>query len=52
LARYLGLSTTEFIAGHTEAGGTVLRSKENGDCGFLNESGCAVHPDRPLACRI
>ena len=52
LARYLGLSTTEFIARHTEAGGTVLRSKENGDCGFLNESGCAVHPDRPLACRI
>jgi Fe-S-cluster containining protein len=52
LARYLGLSTTEFIAGHTEAGGTVLRSKENGNCGFLNESGCGVHPDRPLACRI
>ena len=52
LARYLGLSTTEFIARHTEAGGTVLRTRENGDCGFLNERGCSVHPDRPLACRI
>lgn len=52
LARHLGLSTTEFIARHTEAGGTVLRTKENGDCGFLGERGCGVHPDRPLACRI
>jgi Fe-S-cluster containining protein len=52
LARHLGLSTTEFIERHTEAGGTVLRSKENGDCGFLGELGCSVHPDRPLACRI
>jgi uncharacterized protein len=52
LARYLGLSTTEFIERHTEAGGTVLRAKEYGDCGFLGERGCTVHPDRPLACRI
>jgi Fe-S-cluster containining protein len=52
LARYLGISTTEFIESHTEAGGTVLRTKENGDCGFLGERGCGGHPDRPLACRI
>ena len=52
LARYLGLSTTEFIERHTEGGGTVLRTKENSDCGFLGERGCGVHPDRPLACRI
>jgi uncharacterized protein len=52
LARYLGISTTEFIERHTEAGGTVIRSKENGDCGFLGERGCSVHPDRPLACRL
>jgi uncharacterized protein len=30
----------------------VLRTKENGDCGFLGERGCSVHPDRPLACGI
>jgi Fe-S-cluster containining protein len=52
LARYLGISTTQFIKRHTEAGGTVLRSKENGDCFFLGEHGCSVHPDRPLACRL
>jgi uncharacterized protein len=52
LARRLGLSTTEFIERKTEAGGTVLRSAENGNCVFLNDRGCSVHPDRPLACRI
>jgi uncharacterized protein len=52
LARYLCISTTQFIENHTEAGGTVLRSTENGDCGFLGVRGCSVHPDRPLACRI
>jgi uncharacterized protein len=52
LARFLGISTTQFIESHTEAGGTVLRPKENGDCGFLGVRGCSVHPDRPLACRI
>lgn len=52
LARLLGISTTDFIVDHTEAGGTVLRAKPNGDCGFLNDRGCSVHPDRPLACRI
>jgi uncharacterized protein len=52
LARHLGISTTQFIELHTEAGGTVLRPKETGDCGFLGERGCGVHPDRPLACRL
>jgi uncharacterized protein len=52
LARYLGITTTQFTENHTEAGGTVLRPKENGDCGFLGERGCGVHPDRPLACRL
>ncbi|MGA2057994.1 MAG: YkgJ family cysteine cluster protein [Bradyrhizobium sp.] len=52
LARYLGISTTQFIERHTESGGTVLRTKENGNCGFLGERGCGVHSDRPLACRL
>jgi Fe-S-cluster containining protein len=31
----------------------VLRTREeNGACVFLNERGCGVHPDRPLACRL
>jgi Fe-S-cluster containining protein len=52
LARYLCMSTMQFVENHTEAGGTVLRPKKNGDCGFLGERGCGVHPDRPLVCRI
>lgn len=54
LARRLGMTTTEFIAQHTEAGGTVLRmrNENNRACIFLNQQGCSVHPDRPLACRL
>lgn len=54
LARRLGMTTTEFIAQHTEAGGTVLRTRDenNRACIFLNQQGCSVHPDRPLACRL
>ena len=32
LARYLGVSTTEFIESHTEAGGTVLRTPARRSC--------------------
>ena len=52
LARRLGLTTTEFFARHTEAGGTVLQTRDDRSCVFLDERGCSVHPDRPLACRI
>jgi Fe-S-cluster containining protein len=53
LARRLGISTTDFITRHTEAGGTVLRTRDDDwACIFLSERGCGVHPDRPLACRL
>jgi uncharacterized protein len=54
LARHLGMTTTEFIAQHTEAGGTMLRMRDEKNCAciFLSEQGCGVHPDRPLACRL
>jgi uncharacterized protein len=54
LARGLGLSTTEFIAAHTQSGGTVLRTQKSNDgaCIFLSKSGCSVYADRPLVCRI
>lgn len=54
LARRLGITTTQFIEQHTEAGGTVLRMRDENDraCIFLNQQGCSVHPDRPLACRL
>ena len=53
LSRRLGITTTEFFTRHTEAGGTVLQSREDDrGCVFLGPRGCTVHPDRPLACRI
>jgi uncharacterized protein len=53
LSRRLGISTTEFLVRHTEAGGTVLQTRaEDGSCVFLGLQGCTVHPDRPLACRL
>jgi len=30
----------------------VLQTREDRSCVFLDERGCSVHPDRPLACRI
>lgn len=47
-----GISTTEFIGRFTTTGGTVLQSKEDGACVFLDAEGCGVHPDRPLVCRL
>jgi Fe-S-cluster containining protein len=53
LAERVGMSTTDFLAKHTEVGGAVLRRREEDDtCVFLGPQGCGVHPDRPLACRL
>jgi Fe-S-cluster containining protein len=53
LSRRLGITTTEFLSRHTEAGGTVLQTRaDDRGCVFLGPRGCTVHPDRPLACRI
>jgi Fe-S-cluster containining protein len=54
LARHLGITTTDFIARHTEAGGTVLLTRDENDraCVFLNREGCSVHSERPMVCRI
>lgn len=51
LASRLTLSTTAFIARYT-TGGNVLRFDDQGTCIFLESDGCAVHPDRPLVCRL
>lgn len=52
LADNRGISTTEFIARYTNTCGTVLQSNQDGYCVFLDDEGCAVHPDRPLVCRL
>jgi Fe-S-cluster containining protein len=52
LARNRGISTTQFIAEFTEAGGTSLKVRADGGCAFLGGEGCTVHADRPLVCRL
>lgn len=53
MSRLLGLSTTEFLARHSDNGGTTLRSDSQGRCVFVTEAGgCAVHKARPLVCRL
>lgn len=51
LARNRGMSTGEFLERYVEAEGPYLRATDDGACVFLAGSGCAVHADRPLACR-
>jgi Fe-S-cluster containining protein len=52
LAHFLNLSTTEFRAVFTEHDGAILKRDDNDACVFLAKSGCAVHPARPLVCRL
>ena len=51
IARNRSLSTRDCIRTYMEKNGPYLRIAENGACIFLHESGCLIHPDRPLACR-
>lgn len=52
LAQHLVIGTGEFLKQYTVAGGTALRVNAKGVCVFLSKTGCAVHPARPLVCRL
>jgi len=52
LADNRDLTTTAFIDRYTTTGGTILQANPEGSCVFLDAEGCAVHPDRPLVCRL
>jgi hypothetical protein len=52
LARALGITTTEVIARFTVDGGTALARRADTACAFLGPTGCTVHADRPLVCRL
>jgi Fe-S-cluster containining protein len=53
MSRLLEIGTTEFLATYADNGGTTLRFREeDGRCVFVSESGCRVHPRRPLVCRL
>jgi uncharacterized protein len=51
LAEYLGISTTNFRGKYLH--NQFLRHKDNSDaCIFLGKTGCTVHKDRPMVCRL
>ena len=53
LARLKGETTTAFRETWTEGGaGLALSRTADGACVFLGSTGCTVHPDRPLVCRV
>jgi Fe-S-cluster containining protein len=60
LRRALGLSSSEFLAGHTEleadprSGWPVLRIKltAQGLCPYVDDGACRVYAHRPTCCRI
>lgn len=52
LARNREISSGEFIERYLAQEQPFLLFLENGACVFLGESGCEVHPDRPLVCRL
>jgi len=52
LAANRGLPAGEFRRLFTEEDGATLLNRPDGSCVFLTEGRCAVHPDRPLVCRM
>jgi Fe-S-cluster containining protein len=52
LAARLGLPEAAFRSSFLEPADGTIRLRPNGDCVFLDERGCGVHPARPLVCRL
>ncbi len=53
MADYLKMAPEQFLTEYTEKheGHTVLKNFPDGACIFLTESGCRVHPAKPVQCR-
>jgi Fe-S-cluster containining protein len=51
LAGHLGISPERLRDRFLDADGAI-RLKPNGDCAFLDERGCGIHPARPQVCRL
>lgn len=55
LAAFKGLKDYDFIQQFTrltqDRRGLALKDKENGECIFLEQNGCAVQPVKPQQCR-
>ncbi len=54
ITAFLGIPEAEFIERYLklrEDKGWELKSRENGDCIFLEESRCSIYPVRPRQCQ-
>jgi uncharacterized protein len=51
LAANLKITTSDVIRSNTSEG-VYLKTRDDGQCVFLESGGCSVHPDRPLVCRL
>lgn len=52
LASNIGIRPREFISKYLGENGPYLKSRPDGACVFLGPTGCTVHSDRPLVCRL
>jgi uncharacterized protein len=52
MAARLGTTPDDFRGRFLDPEDGTLRLRPNGDCIFLNEEGCGIHPARPLVCRL
>lgn len=52
MAERMGLSPAEMRARFLDPTDGTIRLKPDGDCVFLDERGCGIHPARPSVCRL
>lgn len=52
MAGRLGVSPGELRDRFLNPSDGTLRLKPDGDCVFLDDRGCGIHPARPLVCRL
>ncbi|MCX6561261.1 MAG: YkgJ family cysteine cluster protein [Candidatus Aminicenantes bacterium] len=52
MAARLATTPDDFRTRHLDPADGTIRLRPDGDCVFLNEEGCGIHPARPLVCRL
>ncbi len=52
MAERLGIPSDDLRARFLDPADGTIRLKPDGDCVFLDGSGCGIHPARPLVCRL
>jgi len=54
IAGFRGIPTTKVLTSAVRIvdGEWLLKERSNGDCIFLSEQGCSIHPVKPKQCRL